>query len=186
MGGGGKALSAVQWRPFCIGETFRLTASRSGLDKNKIVGEDGAIPYITRSANDNGCNDFIKEQVAAKDGPCVITIGLDTQTVFYQPFAFYTGQNVHVLSNEKIDRHSALFIIPLLKKQLSRFSWGSNGATLGRLMRSNIILPSDSDGNPDWAFMRHYMMLREARLIGRYLEHFAETMPGMTESPTPA
>ena len=28
------------------------------------------------------------------DNGNVITIGLDTQTVFYQPTSFYTGQNI--------------------------------------------------------------------------------------------
>lgn len=32
----------------------------------------------------------------------VITIGLDTQTVFYQPASFYTGQNIQNYKTRRI------------------------------------------------------------------------------------
>lgn len=44
-----------------------------------------------------------------------ITIGLDTQTVFYQPYKFYTGQNIQILKHQKINKETAMFIISMLK-----------------------------------------------------------------------
>ncbi|MBS9782175.1 MAG: hypothetical protein KGV43_00015 [Arcobacter sp.] len=54
----------------------------------------------------------------------VISIGLDTQTVFYQNSKFYTGQNIQILSNQNLNYENAMFIIPLLKIQRQKFSGG--------------------------------------------------------------
>jgi hypothetical protein len=83
----------------------------------------------------------------------VITIGLDTQTVFYQPTAFYTGQNIQVIRHPKMDRYNAIFLIVAIKKLVERFSWGSYGATLTRLRKSRIYLPANDNGEIDFEYM---------------------------------
>src|SRR5690606_13758700 len=91
----------------------------------------------------------------------VRTIGLDTQTVLYQPHAFYTGQNIQILENDRLNYFSSQFIIPLIKKQIEKFSWGGNGATLTRLKRSKILLPTTLNEEPDYQFMEHFMRQKE-------------------------
>src|SRR5699024_3869360 len=110
------------------------------------------------SAINNGIDSFIPEQkeYSINNGN-VITIGLDTQTVFYQKNDFYTGQNIQVISDPKLNEFNALFLIPLIKKQMSKFNWGGNGATLSRLKRLQIMLPVNSDGNIDWIFMESFI-----------------------------
>ena len=155
-------LNDVEWKEFFIGGdngVFQITSTSSGIDKNKLNTADGTIPYITRSEENNGINLFVsneQESKYTKDSAGVITIGLDTQTVFYQPKEFFTGQNIQVLKNEHLCKYSSLFIIPLLKIQMEKFNWGGNGATLTRLKRTKIMLPIDSENNPDWNFMREF------------------------------
>lgn len=133
-----------EWKAFYISDEkdngiFKLRASLSGIDKNKLIDcKEPSIPYITRSDVNNGVSMFVGKEQKTKykiDEGNVITIGLDTQTVFYQPHSFYTGQNIQVLYNEQLNKYVAKFIIPLLKMQVSKLSWGGNGATLGRLKR---------------------------------------------------
>ena len=38
---------------------------------------------------------------------------------------------------------------------MTKFSWGSNGATLSRLRRSMILLPVDQNKRPDYLYMKH-------------------------------
>lgn len=95
-------LTDVEWGEFFIGGSnglFDITSTKSGIDKNKLNNEVGFIPYITRTDMQNGINMFITDKQNNRyniDEGNVITIGLDTQTVFYQPTAFYTGQNIQV------------------------------------------------------------------------------------------
>ena len=101
----------------------------------------------------------------------VIIIGLDTQTAFYQPYQFYTGQNVQILSSQYLNKYNALFIIPLLKKQLQKLNWGGNGATLGRLERMKIMLPVNDAGNPDYEYMEQYIKNIMIKKYKAYLDY---------------
>lgn len=169
-------IKEVEWKDFYIsGDNgiFELRASKSGIDKNKLtICEEQNIPYITRSDLNNGISDFVGENQKSpfelEDGN-VITIGLDTQTVFYQPYKFHTGQNIQILKNEHINRYTGLFISHMLKIQLSKFFWGGNGATLGRLKRTKIMLPVNQAGEPNYQFMENYMKEKEKKLFDKYL-----------------
>nr|WP_269493549.1 restriction endonuclease subunit S [Actinomyces sp. S4-C9] len=149
-----------------------MEATKSGIDKNKIVDAMGLVPYVTRTESSNGIQSFIgakQEDKYKPDAGNVITIGLDTQTVFYQVKPFYTGQNIQVLSHPEINRYNAMFIIPLLKKQMAKFNWGGNGATLGRLNKTSILLPITSSSNPDWDAMTDYAQAQETLVLMRQL-----------------
>lgn len=174
-------LTDREWNEFFIGGVqgiFNITSTASGIDKNKLanIKENDEIPYITRSEAQNGINTFVCKSQDLKyqiDEGNVITIGLDTQTVFYQPHKFYTGQNIQILRNAKLNQFNALFIIPLLKIQMKKFNWGGNGATLGRLLRTKIMLPVNiATAEPDWDFMEDYtkeQMTSKEQLYGQFL-----------------
>lgn len=136
------------------------------------------MPYLTRTDLDNGYDSFIPTQVARYkiDEGNVITIGLDTQTVFYQPTSFYTGQNIQVVRHPKLDKYNALFLVVAIKKLVERFSWGSYGATLTRLRKSRIYLPADSDGNIDFNFMSAYMLYKENETSVFASKHFEKRL----------
>ena len=174
-------LTDREWKGFFIGGKegiFQIKATKSGIDKNKLkVAENGKTPYITRSDMDNGINLFVSDEQMPKykkDDGNVITIGLDTQTVFYQKNSFWTGQNIQVLSNDNLNYWVAMFIIPLLKIQMKKFSWGSTGATLGRLNRTHVTLPVNSDGLPDWQFMEDFIKQKEQKQIADLKDYYAD------------
>jgi hypothetical protein len=155
-----------EWREFILSDIFDIQATNSGIDRNKLTGKSGQTPYITRSNNKNGLDSLIGEQEQYNlNVGNVITVGLDTQTVFYQPVDFYTGQNIQVLSNKRINRYSALFLVPRIKDLIEKFNWGGNGATLTRLKRSKILLPVDSNGKLDWKYMETREREREREMI---------------------
>ena len=174
IGGGGKGkittLDDIKWKEFTLSKLFTINSTSSGIDKVCIKGPLGDYPYLTRTDTNNGINCFIGEQedYLMDDGNC-ITIGLDTQTAFFQPTRFYTGQNIQILRNSQLNAFNAKFILPLLKKMLTVFSWGSNGATLTRLKRSKILLPITGTGEPDWNYMEEYVKILMYNRVKTYL-----------------
>ena len=165
--------AGADWKEFRLSDVFRITATPSGIDKNKLTGAEGTIPYITRTDSDNGYELFVEEQphrYLLSEGN-VITVGLDTQTVFYQETPFYTGQNIQILSNENMSKYSGLFVTSLLKRVLAKFNWGGNGATLSRLRRSYCLFPVDRQGNVFWVYMDAYMREIEKRQIQKQKEY---------------
>lgn len=161
------------WKEFWLSGTdgiFHLKATASGIDGNKLIsGESQTIPYISRSDSMNGVKSFVsskqKQKYKIDSGNC-ITIGLDTQTVFYQPHSFFTGQNIQVLRNKELSQELALFLVETIRKQMVKFNWGGNGATLGRLARLKIMLPVDKNGEPDFDYMESTIReLKKAKTI---------------------
>lgn len=170
-------LKEKEWKEFYIsGENglFSLESTSSGIDKNKLNAFSGDIPYVTRTDKNNGIDMFVtgsQEDKYRIDCNNVISIGLDTQTVFYQPYMFLTGQNIQVLSNSSLNEYNAQFISTLLKIQLKKFNWGGNGATLSRLRRTKTLLPANAERSPDYAYMEQYVKNIMYTQLNKYLSY---------------
>ena len=160
-----------EWKTFSLGDEniFNLNATLNGIDKNKLIDDgDKVFPYVTRTKNSNGLDMFVSKQPSPINKGNVIIIGLDTQTVFYQEADFYTGQNVQILSNKYLTKNIAMFLIPIIKKQLEVLNWGGNGATLGRLKKKMVNLPVTENGTPDWTFMEDYVQIKSNQIKDSY------------------
>lgn len=142
---------------FRIDQIFDVKMSKS-INNNKLNSTPGNIPYITRTGLNNGILKFVCEQGIEKLNPGnVITIGVDTQTVFYQKQAFYCGNNVLSLSSENVDQYIGIFIVRILDQIVKKkYNYGY-GATLTRIKNLEISLPITHDGKPDWEFMSDYI-----------------------------
>jgi hypothetical protein len=57
---------------------------------------------------------------------------------------------------------------------MEKFNWGGNGATLTRLKRSKILLPTNSKGKPDYAFMEKYMRQKESDKLVNFQNYISE------------
>lgn len=167
------ALDEKEWKMFpAFGDNglFRITSTNSSIDAVRLKeGEDKTVPYVTRSDGSNGIARFVSAEnydFGSDDGGC-ITVGLDTQTAFYQPHKFVTGQNIQVITGESLNEYVAQFMVPILRQQMTaKFNWGGNGATLGRMRRLTVMLPVTDFGEPDYEYMEQYvknMMLRKYR-----------------------
>ena len=174
-----KWLKDIKWEEFIFEKIFDIYSTNSGIDKNKLITNRWNFPYVTRSEKNNWIDFFIGDQDKKykKDNRNVITIWLDTQTVNYQSYDFYTGQNIQILTNKSINYFNAQFLIPLIKKQMGKFSRGGNGATLTRLKRSKIILPSNTDWQPDYEFMESYMKEKEKNKLENYQKYISKRIP---------
>ncbi len=170
-------LHSAEWGKFIIWQEFNITATSSWIDKNKLNAKKWEIPYITRTDANNGIDEYIWIQERYQMNKWnVISIWLDTQTVFYQQADFYTGQNLQILTHKKLNKCTAQFLILLLKIQLRKFSWWSNGATLGRLKKTKLLLPKNKTWNPDWDFMEGYMREKEKRQLEIALSYYKKKL----------
>lgn len=187
-------LSDRDWKVFnAFGKDglFDIHTTSSSIDKNKLIkGNDKVVPYVTRSGGSNGISEFVSaaNYDYGSDPADTITVGLDTQTAFYQPYRFVTGQNIHVITEDKLNPLVIQFLLPLLRNQMTaKFNWGGNGATLSRMKRLRIMLPVDDKGQPDYQFMADYerelvqhkreQYLAYAKKQQAHIENVVETAP---------
>jgi hypothetical protein len=123
-----------------------MTASRAWYDRSKLnLQGQSTIPFVSRTRNGNGVDGFCPLQDKQPEPGNAVTIGLDTQTVAYQPVPFYTSQNIQVLRHGRLNALSGLVLVALILEQMGKFSWGGNGATLGRLKKTRIMVPTTTD-----------------------------------------
>lgn len=168
-------LSEKEWKVFpAFGENglLHIATTSSSIDGIKL--KDGTIkrvPYITRSDANNGVARFVSDsnyEFGSDDARC-ITVGLDTQTAFYQPHKFVTGQNIQIITSEQLNEATAQFLVTTLKEQMqAKFNWGGNGATLGRMKRLEVMLPVTDSGEPDYEYMAEYTRQRREAMLAKY------------------
>lgn len=169
------------WKPLAaFGENapLHIETTNSSIDGVRLIDEgEKTVPYITRSDANNGLARFVSAknyEFGSDDGGC-ITVGLDTQTAFYQPHKFVTGQNVQIITGENLDEDSAQFLVPILRQQMTaKFNWGGNGATLGRMKRLSVMLPVTDSGEPDYEYMAEYTRQKREAMLSKYRAYVEE------------
>ena len=144
----------LNFQPMLITEVFEsMQASQAWYDKNKVVSSAGQFAYVSRSAMANGLEDVIGKQSLPPNPAHAITIGVDTQTVFYQPMPFYTSVKIQVLRHHRLNEITGSVLVTLLQQQMGKFQWG-NGASLVRLKATKIMVPvavsSSGETVVDW------------------------------------
>lgn len=170
-----KELNEKEWKifpAFSDNGLFHIATTSSSIDAVRLKdGEDRTVPYVTRSDVSNGIVRFVSAEnydFGSDDGGC-ITVGLDTQTAFYQPHKFVTGQNVHVITGRQLSEEVAIFLVTILREQMqAKFNWGGNGATLGRMKRLLVMLPVTDSGEPDYAYMAEYAQQKRDTMLAKY------------------
>lgn len=162
----------VQLPAFGDDAPLHIETTNSSIDSVRLIDDsEESVPYITRSDSNNGLARFVSAKnygFGSDDGGC-ITVGLDTQTAFYQPHRFVTGQNIHVITGESLSEDVAQFMVPILRQQMTaKFNWGGNGATLGRMKRLTVMLPVTDSGEPDYEYMGEYARQKRESMLSKY------------------
>lgn len=183
-----KKLEEKEWGKFKVfsdNGLFNISATNSSIDGIRLKeGDKDKLPYITRTDGNNGIAKFVSEENLSfgYDKAGCITVGLDTQTAFYQPHKFVTGQNIQIISGKNITEKSAQFFVPLLKKQMqAKFNWGGNGATLGRMKSLELNVPTDNSGNPDYAYMEEFSSVMRKAKLDQYKEFVKKRLKELGE-----
>lgn len=184
-----KKLNEKEWRTFPAFSDdglFHIATTSSSIDAVRLKdGDDKTVPYVTRSDMSNGVARFVSTEnydFGSDDGGC-ITVGLDTQTAFYQPHKFVTGQNVHVVTGEQLSEEVAFFLVTILREQMqAKFNWGGNGATLGRMKRLLVMLPVNDNGKPDYGYMAAYAQQMCDTMLAKYRAYVEERIAELGEA----
>ena len=170
-----KTLNEKEWKAFAAfgnDGILHISTTDSSIDGIRLKnGDNNIVPYVTRSDSDNGFARFVSDvnyEFGSDEGGC-ITVGLDTQTAFYQPYKFVTGQNIQVITGGQLNEPIAHFLVTILREQMrAKFNWGGNGATLGRMKRLCVLLPVDDSGEPDYEYMEQYVSSIREQMLERY------------------
>lgn len=142
------------WKPFRLGEIFDL---KKGKRLTKANMTDGTTPFIGAIESNNGVSNFVGQTALHSNGTITVNYNGSVAEAFYQPEAFCASDDVNVLYPKfKMTPAIGIFIATLIRREKYRFSYGRKWH-LERMRESEIYLPVDADGNPDFIFMQKYI-----------------------------
>ena len=147
-----------EWKPFVYDYLFDIEKGYYNKRPTKI----GNVNFISATSSDNGVTDKISKDVIDKiyDGNCITVVnnGASTASAFYQKEQFTSSHDVNILriKNRSINPYIAMFLIPLINLEKSRFGYGRKWR-YSRMVKTKIKLPVNNELEPDWKFMEDYI-----------------------------
>lgn len=156
-------LNVEKWKEFRFGDLISNIYKAKAINKDDLtaaVDETDSIRYITRTAEDNGCELLaVRSELPANivESGNAISIGDTTATCFYQDEEFITGDHMVVVRADSwLNKYTGLFVVAILQGEQYKYSYG-RAYLMDRIKDTIVKLPADDNGNPDWQFMENYI-----------------------------
>ncbi len=154
------SLDSVKWGEFSISALFEIEKGERLTEAYRVSGD---TPLITASAYNNGITNFIdKDTFKNSKSLFVNKITIDMfGNVFYHDYQYFSDDNIHTLifNNElniNLSKYTYLFLIAIIEQISSKYGFGRQ-VRLHRLKKEVILLPVDSENQPNWQFMEDYI-----------------------------
>jgi type I restriction enzyme M protein len=148
-------LNKEKWKYFNLEKLFDIKGSKSITTTDIQEYGKGKFPYVVTSSENNGTEGFYDYYTEKGN---ILTI--DSATVgscFYQPLDFSASDHVEKLIPKfNMNKYIAIFVATIINLEQIRYGYGRKFAQK-RIEKTNIKLPADLDGNPDWQFMENYI-----------------------------
>ncbi len=151
-------IDTISWRSFRLDKLFDL---KKGTRLIKEDMEDGNVNYLGAISSNNGVRQKISCQESDLYSPNCITVNYNGSVgeAFYQKDPFWASDDVNVLYAKdwwQLNVYRAMFIITIIKANKYKFDYGRKW-TMEKMKKSTVLLPSKTDGTPDWDWMESYI-----------------------------
>lgn len=147
-------LEVDTWKLFKVQDVFDVRSSKKRFDANKVEILNYGFPYIVRMSTNNGIKGYINQDEQLLNQGNTIAFGQDTATMFYQENPYFTGDKIKILEcrYDNFNKINSMFLISVMRKSFSTFSWGANSFSEKVINNQEIKLPT-KDGKIDFEFM---------------------------------
>lgn len=150
-----KNIDISLWEPFELSSLFDIV---KGTRLTKKQMKEGSINYVGASAYNNGITGLIGNSNHLHPGSTLtVCYNGSVGTTFYQPKPFWATDDVNVLYPKfKMNVYIGLFLVPIIQKEGQKYEY-INKWQLKDMEHTEILLPVDNLGNPNWKYMNDYM-----------------------------
>ncbi|MBL8091207.1 MAG: restriction endonuclease subunit S [Anaerolineales bacterium] len=163
-------LSNKEWKEFSLTEIFDSIQRGKRLKKDDHI--EGNIPYASSTALNNGIDGFIGNTRGVRifDNCLTIANSGSVGATFFQPFNVIASDHITKLENKNFNKYTYLFLATIISRLSEKYSFNRE-INDQRIQKEKILLPVNSKGKPDYAFMESYMKQKEKELLGKYKNH---------------
>ena len=165
-------LTDVEWREFLFPKIFSEIFIAKSSDSNALSGGD--IPFVGRSSVNNGFQGLyqVSESKIVKKN-CITVSMVGEPRAFYQPYDFTCSQNILVLRNEILNKDISKFLISIINNYLISKGFGYGYPVgLNRVIKNKLMLPIDSQGQPNWQFMEDYIKQEQKQQAQKIIDYY--------------
>lgn len=163
-------LDDKEWDNFYIHDIFEDVQRGKRLTEANFI--EGEMPYISSKGVNNGINEYVgnTDKVRIFENCLTLANSGSVGSTFYHPYSFVASDHVTHLKNESFDKYIYLFIGSMIKRLGEKYNFNREISDT-RLKREFIILPINECGEPDYEYMRQYMINQEIKLLKKYLKY---------------
>ncbi len=146
----------LSWKGYKLSDLFIIKGTTTTtIDFLESIGK-GDYPYVTTQATNNGVKntyDFYTEE-----GNVLVIDSAVRGYCSYQELPFSASDHTEKLipKNFDLNKYIALFLTTIINKEQFRYSYGRKYNQM-RIKDTEIKLPTDKGGNPDWQYMENYI-----------------------------
>ena len=168
-GGGIMPLHEKEWKEFYISDIFVI---RPGKRLTKSDMQSGNKPFIGASDSNNGVTSFVSNTNVSEDSN-VLGVNYNGSVVesFYHPYTCIFSDDVKrfTIKGRPGNGFIYLFLKSVILQQKSKYAYGYK-FNEERMKRQMLLLPVDTDGQPDWQYMEQYAKMLTAKIKLQYLQ----------------
>ena len=171
-------IDTSQWRIFKVSDVFGNPTRPNARSIKQY--ELGDIPFVASGNFNNGIELYVEPKVDEQldKGGC-ISISPVGGFAFFQETDFLgrggAGSSILLLYHKNLNRFNALFLCSILSKSCEKYGYGDM-CSAEKLKSELLLLPADSLGQPDWAYMENYIKQVIAKQ-NKHLELFLLSPP---------
>jgi hypothetical protein len=159
-------LDKQTWQAFRLGDIADI---RSGRDIYAGERRSGDTPYVTSGTANNGIGYFVdNDNDSITSNAISVNRNGSIGEAFYHPYpALYGNDCRRVILRDYTDAGTQLFVAHAISKQKQAFSY-SRKLGSKRLTNLRIMLPVNSSGAFDDAYMSEYIKQKEGAMLMKY------------------
>lgn len=152
----GVPLDVSTWKEFAMEYLFDFS---KGIRLTKADMIPGQLNFLGAISDNNGIREKIEAEYCWEPNCITVNYNGSVGEAFYQSEPFWASDDVNVLYAKdfwKMNKYVAMFLITVIKANKYRFGYGRKW-TLEKMKETIIKLPSNKNGDPDFAYMEEYI-----------------------------
>ena len=160
-----------KFKNYKISDLFNISSPTKRFNANAVK-FGGKYPYVVRTSQNNGIRDYITEDEKYLSPANTFSFGQDTATVFYQDKPYFTGDKIKVMKLKigDLNKERACYLLSIIRKAFSNFSWGQTSFNENVLNNVEIVVPTKNN-QIDFNYMEERIRVLEEERI-RVLEAY--------------
>ncbi|MFW9297460.1 restriction endonuclease subunit S [Glaesserella parasuis] len=162
------------WGKFSIGDLFQIENCKCS--KVSVL-KEGNVPYIGATNRNNGVLSFVENKSSfITKGNCIVFICDGEGSIGYSIYKkedFIGTTTIKVGRNEYLNKYIGQFIVTCSNMMRGKYNFGYK-RNEANLKREIIMLPENTDGDPDWQFMEDFIKQKEEKQVTKLKNYYAD------------